>query len=36
MSTNDGLTIRNATIDDAPTIGSMVDEFRSYLQAAKP
>ena len=36
MSTNGALTIRKTTIDDAPTIGSMVDEFRSYLQAAKP
>jgi GNAT superfamily N-acetyltransferase len=33
MSTNDQLIIRNATADDAPAIGSMVDEFRSYLQA---
>ena len=33
MSTNDALIIRNATIDDAPAIGCMVDEFRSYLQA---
>src|SRR5215831_7523965 len=33
MNTNDALIIRNATIDDAPAIGSMVDEFRSYLQA---
>jgi len=33
MGTNDPLIIRNATIDDAPAIGSMVDEFRSYLQA---
>ena len=33
MSTNDALTIRNATIEDAHAIGSMVDEFRSYLQA---
>jgi Acetyltransferase (GNAT) family len=33
---NSGMTgpqLRNATIDDAPAIGSMVDEFRSYLQA---
>ena len=33
MSTKDDFIIRNATIDDAPQIGSMVDEFRSYLQA---
>ena len=33
MSTNDELIIRNATAEDAPAIGSMVDEFRSYLQA---
>jgi len=33
MGTNDPLIIRNATIEDAPAIGSMVDEFRSYLQA---
>jgi ribosomal protein S18 acetylase RimI-like enzyme len=33
MSTNDALIIRNATIEDAHAIGSMVDEFRSYLQA---
>src|SRR5947207_13019901 len=33
MSTNDVLIIRNATIEDAPAIGSMVDEFRSYLHA---
>jgi ribosomal protein S18 acetylase RimI-like enzyme len=33
MSTDDALTIRNATIEDALAIGSMVDEFRSYLQA---
>jgi GNAT superfamily N-acetyltransferase len=33
MSTNDALIIRKATIDDASAIGSMVDEFRSYLQA---
>jgi len=33
MDTNDTLIIRNATIDDAPAVGSMVDEFRSYLQA---
>src|ERR1043165_2956837 len=30
---NDALIIRNATIDDAPAIGSMVDEFRAYLLA---
>jgi len=33
MDTNDTLIIRNATIDDARAVGSMVDEFRSYLQA---
>src|SRR5215471_11070866 len=33
MITNDAVIIRNATIDDAPAIGSMVDEFRAYLQA---
>ena len=33
MSTNDALIIRTATIDDAPAIGSMVEEFRSYLHA---
>ncbi len=33
MNANDALVIRNATIDDAPAIGSMVDEFRSYLRA---
>jgi ribosomal protein S18 acetylase RimI-like enzyme len=33
MSTNDALIIRNATLEDAHAIGSMVDEFRSYLQA---
>jgi ribosomal protein S18 acetylase RimI-like enzyme len=33
MSTNDPLIIRTATIDDALAIGSMVEEFRSYLQA---
>src|SRR5215467_6108606 len=33
MSTNDELIIRNATAEDALAIGSMVDEFRSYLQA---
>ena len=33
MSTNNALIIRKATIDDADAIGSMVDEFRSYLQA---
>ena len=33
MGMNDALIIRNATIDDAPAIGSMVDKFRSYLQA---
>ncbi len=33
MGTNNALIIRNATPDDAHAIGSMVDEFRSYLQA---
>ena len=33
MSTNDPVTIRNATIEDAHAIGGMVDEFRSYLQS---
>jgi GNAT superfamily N-acetyltransferase len=33
MSSQGELIIRNATVDDAPAIGSMVDEFRSYLQA---
>jgi GNAT superfamily N-acetyltransferase len=33
MSANDELIIRNATVDDAPAIGSLVDEFRSYLHA---
>ena len=33
MGVNEALIVRNATIDDAPAIGSMVDEFRSYLQA---
>ena len=33
MGTNDELIIRTATVDDATAIGSMVDEFRSYLQA---
>ncbi len=33
MNANDALVIQNATIDDAPAIGSMVDEFRSYLRA---
>jgi GNAT superfamily N-acetyltransferase len=33
MRTAEFLTIRKATIDDADAIGSMVDEFRSYLQA---
>jgi GNAT superfamily N-acetyltransferase len=33
MNTNDELIIRTATVDDAAAIGSMVDEFRSYLQA---
>ena len=33
MGPNDALIIRNAAIDDAPAIGSMVDEFRSYLLA---
>src|SRR5262245_53081608 len=33
MSTNDALIIRTAITDDAPAIGSMVEEFRSYLQA---
>jgi ribosomal protein S18 acetylase RimI-like enzyme len=33
MSTNDALIIRNATPEDAHAIGSLVDEFRSYLQA---
>ena len=32
MGANDALIIRNATIEDAHAIGSMVDEFRSYLQ----
>ena len=33
MSTNEELIIRSATVNDALAIGSMVDEFRSYLQA---
>ena len=33
MTTNDALIIRTATIQDADAIGSMVDEFRSYLNA---
>lgn len=33
MDTNDAVILRNATIEDAHAIGSMVDEFRSYMQA---
>src|SRR5690349_2882911 len=33
MNTNNELKIRNVTVEDAAAIGSMVDEFRSYLQA---
>ena len=33
MSTNNELIVRTATAEDATAIGSMVDEFRSYLQA---
>ena len=33
MDSSEFLKIRSATIDDADAIGSMVDEFRSYLRA---
>ena len=33
MNTSDPFTIRPATIDDADAVGSLIDEFRSYLRA---
>lgn len=33
MTTAEGLTIREARVTDAEAVGSMVDEFRSYLHA---
>jgi ribosomal protein S18 acetylase RimI-like enzyme len=33
MSTHTAFTIRPATIDDAESVGAMIEEFRSYLTA---